>query len=120
MASIECTKVEKISEALLYDANGFRLYDVDGKALLSSIATGGVYRCYFTTDDGEKAIINQFAAGDMAQCRQFNIKEGVYENVSNRYYWRYVLAVGENYIDLEGVVSRKKQLIPKLTAALQQ
>ena len=27
---------------------------------------------------------------------------------------------GENYIDLEGVVSRKKQLIPKLTAALQQ
>lgn len=100
LASIECTKVEKISEALLYDANGFRLYDVDGKALLSSIATGGVYRCYFTTDDGEKAIINQFAAGDMAQCRQFNIKEGVYENVSNRYYWRYVLAVGENYIDL--------------------
>ena len=26
----------------------------------------------------------------------------------------------QNYIDLEGVVSRKKQLIPKLTAALQQ
>lgn len=100
LASIECTKVEKITEAALYDANGFRLYDVDGKALLSSIATGGVYRCYFTSDDGEKAIINQFAAGDMAQCRQFNIKEGVYENVSNRYYWRYVLAVGENYIDL--------------------
>lgn len=100
LASIECTKVEKISEALLYDANGFRLYDVDGKALLSSIATGGVYRCYFTADDGGKAIINQFAAGDMAQCKQFNIKEGIYENVSNRYYWRYVLAVGENYIDL--------------------
>ena len=100
LASIECTKVEKITEAALYDANGFRLYDVDGKALLSSIATGGVYRCYFTSDDGGKAIINQFAAGDMAQCRQFNIKEGVYENASNRYYWRYVLAVGENYIDL--------------------
>lgn len=68
--------MEKISEALLYDANGFRLYDVDGKALLSSIATGGVYRCYFTTDDGEKAIINQFAAGDMAQCRQSTLKKG--------------------------------------------
>lgn len=26
----------------------------------------------------------------------------------------------EHYIDLAGVVSRKKQLIPKLTAALQQ
>ena len=29
------------------------------------------------------------------------------------------LEAEENYIDLEGVVSRKKQLIPKLTAGLQ-
>lgn len=100
LASIECTKVERISEVPLYDANGFRLYDADGKALLSSVTTGDMYRCYFTNDDGNKAIINQFVSGDLAQCRQFNIKEGVYEGVSNRYYWRYVLSVGENYIDL--------------------
>ena len=100
LASIECTKVEKISVASVYDSSGARLYDSDNAALYVPVATGGVYRCYFTADDGEKAIINQFAAGDMAQCRQFNIKPGVYENVSNRYYWRYVLAVGENYIDL--------------------
>lgn len=100
LASIECTKVEKISIASVYDSSGARLYDSDNAALYVPIATGGVYRCYFTSDDGEKAIINQFVAGDMAQCRQFNIKPGGYENVSNRYYWRYVLAVGENYIDL--------------------
>lgn len=100
LASIECTKVEKISVASVYDSSGARLYDSDNAVLYVPVATGGVYRCYFTADDGEKAIINQFAAGDMAQCRQFNIKPGVYENVSNRYYWRYVLAVGENYIDL--------------------
>lgn len=100
LASIECTKVEKISVASVYDSSGVRLYDSDNAALYVPVATGGVYRCYFTADDGEKAIINQFAAGDMAQCRQFNIKAGVYENVANRYYWRYVLSVGENYIDL--------------------
>lgn len=100
LASIECTKVEKISVASVYDSSGARLYDSDNAALYVPIATGGVYRCYFTADDGEKAIINQFTAGDMAQCRQFNIKAGVYENVANRYYWRYVLSVGENYIDL--------------------
>lgn len=100
LASIECTKVEKISVASVYDSSGARLYDSDNAALYVPVATGGVYRCYFTADDGEKAIINQFAAGDMAQCRQFNIKAGVYENVANRYYWRYVLSVGENYIDL--------------------
>ncbi|WP_303013824.1 hypothetical protein [uncultured Bacteroides sp.] len=100
LASIECTKVERISRAAVYDSSGARLYDSTGAALYSPIETGGIYRCYFTVDDGEKAIINQFVAGDMAQCRQFNIKSGIYENVSNRYYWRYVLAVGENYIDL--------------------
>lgn len=100
LASIECTKVEKISVAEVYDSTGARLYGSDNAAFYVPIETGGVYRCYFTADDGNKAIINQFVPGDLAQCRQFNIKAGVYENVSNRYYWRYVLSVGENYIDL--------------------
>lgn len=100
LSSIECTKVEKISVAEVYDSTGARLYGSDNAALYVPIETGGIYRCYFTADDGNKAIINQFVPGDLAQCRQFNIKAGVYENVSNRYYWRYVLSVGENYIDL--------------------
>ena len=100
LASIECTKVEKISVAEVYDSTGARLYGSDNASLYVPIETGGIYRCYFTADDGNKAIINQFVPGDLAQCRQFNIKAGVYENISNRYYWRYVLSVGENYIDL--------------------
>lgn len=99
IASIECTKVEALTDVALYDSSGARLYDSDGKALYV-LLPGPVYRCYFTADDGEKAIINQFAAGDLAQCRQFNIKEGAYEGISNRYYWRHIVSVGENYIDL--------------------
>lgn len=100
LASIECTKVEDSSAVPAYDSENARLYDSDGKALFVPKVENGVYRCYFTADDGEKAIINQFAVGDLAQCRQFNIKEGAYTGVSNRYYWRYVVAVGDNYIDL--------------------
>ncbi len=100
LASIECTKVEDSSAVPAYDSENARLYDADGKALFVPKVENGVYRCYFTADDGEKAIINQFAVGDLAQCRQFNIKEGAYTGVSNRYYWRYVVGVGDNYIDL--------------------
>ena len=100
LASIECTKVEDSSAVPAYDSENARLYDADRKALFVPKVESGVYRCYFTADDGEKAIINQFAVGDLAQCRQFNIKEGVYTGVSNRYYWRYVVAIGDNYIDL--------------------
>lgn len=58
------------------------------------------YRCYFKTTDGDKTITNNFVVNDQAQKIEFNIKPGVHENVSNRYYWRLVTAVGDDYIDL--------------------
>lgn len=56
--------------------------------------TGG-WKCYLHTDDGDKAITNDWEAGDQALCQTFNIKAGVYENVSNTYYWRCVSEVGQ-------------------------
>ena len=58
------------------------------------------YRCFMKADDGSKAVLNLFAEGDQAQCRDMNIKEGIYENISNQYYWRLVVGVGDDYIDL--------------------
>ena len=58
------------------------------------------YRCYFTADDGEKAVENTFEEDDFVQLREFNVKPGVYENVSNRYFWRRCIAKGSDYIDL--------------------
>ena len=58
------------------------------------------WRCYLLVDDGETAIGNPFKEGDQVRFQDFNIKPGVYENVSNRYYWRLCVGVGEDYIDL--------------------
>nr|DAN63750.1 MAG TPA: tail protein [Caudoviricetes sp.] len=60
----------------------------------------GFYRCYFTADDGEKAVENLFRTDDFVQCRESNIKSGTYKNISNRYYWRRCIATGDDYIDL--------------------
>lgn len=60
----------------------------------------GYYRCYFLSEqDGEK-IENRFAVGDLAYSKTFNAREGSYNKISNRYYWRLVVGRGENYIDL--------------------
>ena len=61
---------------------------------------GDFYRCYFESTDGEKTIEQEFEVGDLARAQTFNVKEGVNENVSNTYYWRAVVGVGDNYIDL--------------------
>ena len=52
------------------------------------------YRCYFQTkgDNGQE-IFNQFAVGDQAISQTFNEWGG-------HYYWRLVVGVGDDYIDL--------------------
>ena len=59
------------------------------------VPVSGGWKCFLHTDDGEKAITNDWEPGDQALCQTFNIKAGVYENVSNRYYWRCVSAVAQ-------------------------
>lgn len=55
----------------------------------------GGWKCYLHTDDGDKAITNDWLPGDQALCQTFNIRAGVYENVSNSYYWRCVSEVAQ-------------------------
>lgn len=65
-------------------------------AIIEKVApVSGGWKCYLHTDDGDKAITNDWEPGDQALCQTFNIKAGVYENVSNRYYWRVVSAVAQ-------------------------
>lgn len=59
-----------------------------------------VYRCYFSQKKGDEEIENQFVEDDLVRCQTFNVKEGVNENVKNRYYWRKVYKVGKDFVDV--------------------
>ena len=86
--AIECIKIEDRNDILDEEGNktGENVWDY--------------WRCYFYQDDGTETLDNRFRAGDMALAQDFNIKEEVYENVSNHYFWRLVVNVGTNYIDI--------------------
>lgn len=63
------------------------------------------WKCYLLADDGTTATINSFKVDDQVRCKTFNIKAGVYQNVSNKDYWRLVTKVStENEVitDSEG------------------
>ncbi len=60
----------------------------------------GYYRCFFLAAQEGEQIDNLFTIGDQAYSKTFNAKEGVYNQISNKYYWRLVVGVGEDYIDL--------------------
>ena len=84
----------KISN-VVYFAKGTVLPEYDGSSLRYN-----VYRCYFSQKKGDEEIENQFVIGDLVRCQTFNVKEGVNENVKNRYYWRNVYKVGKDFIDV--------------------
>lgn len=51
------------------------------------------YRCYFLADDGTTATSNMWKVGDLALCEAFDVKTGTATAVSNKRYWRKVIAV---------------------------
>ena len=74
---------------------------------------GSFYRCYFRNNDENRQIENQFVVGDLARCQTFNVKEGLNENVTNTYYWRAVIAVGDDYIDLSATDCDSGSTVPQ-------
>ena len=51
------------------------------------------WKCYLLADDGTTATFNTWKKLDQCRCKTFNIQPGVYENVSNKDYWRLVTDV---------------------------
>lgn len=65
-----------------------------GVVLTKVEETADSFRCYFQKTDNDGAIVyNPFAENDLARCQTFNL-------VDNKYYWRKVIGVGADYIDL--------------------
>lgn len=87
--------IDKIKAAggavILSPADGFKVDKV------SAISSG--YRVYWKATDGEKSISNMWKVNDQAICQTFNAATGTSYNVSNKYYWSLVTAVGTESID---------------------
>lgn len=97
-ARIKITEVERLDQEAFF-ITGDKAYFSDE----DEIYFPDIFRCYFLSDDTEEAVENLFKSGDFAQSKSFNIKEGVYENVGNQYWWRKVVGVGDDYIELSTV-----------------
>ena len=69
------------------------------------------YRCYTLSDDGERSTSHGFEVGDQAISQEFNVTN-LSHNSSNQFYWRLVVGVGPNYIDLDKSDCAKDSGVP--------
>lgn len=88
---LEIRKLSYVGGDQVFSSAGSKVVKV--KTLLN-----GDFRCYILADDGTTRTMNDWRIGDQAKFKTDNIKEGVYKNVSNRYYWRLVVNRGEEWM----------------------
>lgn len=121
--SLEIMKTELAGASFMFNASGARMRIVkteqfnhqpaefaDGSEAVFTDGSRAVFagvgefdsfvRCWFVSDDGETAIENRFRVGNLVRSQTFNIKAGIHEGVSNRFWWREVVGVGKDYIDV--------------------
>ncbi len=94
---LDVRKVAKFNKLMIQETK-----HVGGRMILSPASmtcsrieeTESSYKCFFETTDGDgNRVFNQFEAGDQAIRQTFNLTGSVY-------YWRLVVAVGDDYIEL--------------------
>lgn len=90
---------------LVFSPSAGKIFEVREITDAQGAVTG--WKCYLLADDGTTATTNMWEKYDQVKCETFNIQAGVYEHVSNKYYWRLVTDVStENEVitDAEGNV----------------
>ena len=97
---------------------------ISNALLLYRVSSGGnsisAYRCYFLAEDDDHAISNDWRVGDQAMCKTGNLISRTTGNAANRYYWRLVMATGEEringrryyYVDLSNVKGKVNVVLP--------
>ncbi len=76
---------------LVFSPSAGKIFEVREITDAQGAVTG--WKCYLLADDGTTATTNMFDVDDQVRCETFNIKAGVYENVSNKFYWRKITDV---------------------------
>lgn len=76
---------------LVFSPSAGKIFEVREITDAQGEVTG--WKCYLLADDGTTATTNMWEKYDQVKCETFNIQAGVYEHVSNKYYWRLVTDV---------------------------
>jgi hypothetical protein len=60
------------------------------------------YRCYFLGEQDGSKVENKWKVGDQARSKSFNLTQGKFHNAGNHYYWRLVIGVSTETVEIEG------------------
>lgn len=79
-----------------------RILKVDEVNITYDGVSQKAYRCYFLGEQDGSKVENKWKVGDQARSKSFNLTQGKYHNVGNHYYWRLVIGVSTETVEIDG------------------
>lgn len=91
---------------------GNRVVGKGGIKITKVTPSNNGYMCYFLAESDGIKVRNPFIVNDLAICQEFNVSQGTTEHASNHFYWRKVVRVGENWVELSKSICASGSDIP--------
>lgn len=79
---------------------GNRVVGKGGVKITKVTPSNDGYMCYFLAESDGIKVRNPFIVNDLAICQEFNVSQGTTEHATNHFYWRKVVRVGDNWVEL--------------------
>ena len=87
---------------IISPAGGVVAHKVEEVTVTYNDVSQKAYRCYFLSEqDGDK-IDNDFVVEDQVRSESFNLNAGKYHKTGNHFFWRLVIGIDEEPVELEG------------------
>lgn len=87
---------------IISPAGGVVAHKVEEVTVTYNDVSQKAYRCYFLAEqDGDK-IDNDFVVEDQVRSESFNLNAGKYHKTGNHFFWRLVIGIDEEPVELDG------------------
>ena len=87
---------------IISPAGGVVAYKVEEVTVTYNNVSQKAYRCYFLAEQEGDSVDNDFSVNDQVRSESFNVRKGTYHKVGNHFYWRLVIGLDEDPVELEG------------------
>ena len=87
---------------IISPAGGVAAYKVDEVTVTYNDVSQKAYRCYFLAEQDGDEVDNDFVVEDQVRSESFNLNAGKYHKTGNHFFWRLVIGIDEEPVELDG------------------
>ena len=87
---------------IISPAGGVVAHKVEEVTVTYNNVSQKAYRCYFLAEQDGDSVDNDFALEDQVRSESFNVRKGTYHKTGNHFFWRLIIGIDEEPVELDG------------------